>query len=105
MKKEEIYEELKGQIEEFLCETPFEMDGNEYDDRVSHEFELSDGILADCDLIITGYNHHDRGDYFTPPDDSGEISAEVREVVVYDEEGEELFTETYVNELSTSISY
>lgn len=105
MKKEEIYEELKGQIEEFLCENSLEMDGNEYDDRVSHEFELSDGILADCDLIITGYNHHDRGDYFTPPEDSGEISAEVREVVVYDEEGEELFTETYVSELSTLISY
>lgn len=105
MDKAKIYEELKGQIEEFLCENSFEMDGNEYDDRVSHEFELSDGIFADCDLIITGYNHHDRGDYFTPPDDSGEISAEVREVVVYDEEGEELFTETYVNELSTSISY
>ena len=105
MDKAKIYEELKDAIETYLSENSFEMDGNEYDDRVSHEFELSDGILADCDLIITGYNHHDRGDYFTPPEDSGEISAEVREVVVYDEEGEELFTETYVNELSTSISY
>lgn len=104
MGKAKIYEELKEEIETYLSENSFEMDGDEYDDRVSHEFELSNGITADCDLIITGHNHHDRGDYFTPPEDSGEINCEVREVVVY-EDGEELFTETYVGELSTSISY
>ena len=105
MDKAKIYEELKEEIETYLSENSFEMDGDEYDDRVSHEFELSNGITADCDLIITGHNHHDRGDYFTPSEDSGEISAEVREITVFNEEGEELFTETYVSELSTSISY
>lgn len=104
MDKAKIYEELKERIETYLCETSFGMDGNEYDDRVAHEFELPGGICADCLLIITGYNHHDRGDYYTPPEDSGEINCEVRELNVYKGD-EELFTETCVPELSTSISY
>lgn len=105
MDKEKIYEELKEQIETYLSENSFEMDGNEYDDSVCREFELSDGILADCFLIITGYNCCVGGDYETQPDNSGKINCDVREVIIYDKEGEELFTETYVGELSTSISY
>lgn len=105
MDKAKIYEELKEKIKDFLEDSSFEMDDNKYADRVSHEFELSDGIFADCYLIITGYNIHDRGDYFTPPEDSGEIKCKVEEVTIYNEDGEEFFTETNVSELSIQINY
>lgn len=105
MEKAKIYEELKEKIETYLCNNSFNRDGDEYNDYVSVGFDLSGGIYAECSLSISGYDHEDRGDYDTPSCYGGEIDCEVYDVVVYDEDGEELFSETYVSELSTSITY
>lgn len=105
MEKAKIYEELKEKIETYLCDNSFERDGDEYSDSVFVGFDLSGGIYAECSLSISGYDHEYRGDYDTPSSYGGEIDCEVYELCVYDENGEELFSETYVSELSTSIDY
>ena len=55
------------------------------------ELELSDNITAVVDFKAEGWRHVDRGDYYTPPCESGEITVGITHVVVWNEDGDEIY--------------
>ena len=54
------------------------------------ELELSDNITAVVDFKAEGWRHVDRGDYYTPPEEHGEITISITHVDFYDINGDKV---------------
>ena len=54
------------------------------------EVELSDDITAVVNFKAEGERHIDRGDYFTPPSESGEIEIHITHADFYNLDGEKV---------------
>lgn len=52
------------------------------------EYILSDNIQASVTFDAEGWRHIDRGDYYTPPCESGEITIYIKSVDFWSEDGE-----------------
>lgn len=105
MTREEAINLIKDDLEKWVCDYPYEPDyDGEVSIDISQEFEIGD-FLVEADVHVYGNFWYDRGDYFTPPDSGGSISWETQRIEFYDEEGESVFKETYVKELSGEESF
>ena len=54
------------------------------------ELELSDNITAVVDFKAEGWRHVDRGDYYIPPEEHGEITISITHVDFYDINGDKV---------------
>ena len=54
------------------------------------ELELSDNVTAVADFKAEGWRHVDRGDYYTPPEEHGEITISITHVDFYDINGDKV---------------
>ena len=57
---------------------------------MDRELELSDNITAVVDFKAEGWRHVDRGDYYTPPEEHGEITISITHVDFYDINGDKV---------------
>ena len=57
---------------------------------MDREVELSDNITAVVNFKAEGERHIDRGDYYTPPSDSGTIEVHITHADFYDINGEKV---------------
>ena len=85
----EIRETLSGELSDYDFEFGFGELTADFGDMF-REIELSDGRSANVDFKAEGYRSIDRGDYYTPPSESGEITVYIKHVDVYNVEGEEI---------------
>lgn len=106
MTREEAINLIKDDLEKWVCDYPYEPDSDgEVSVTISQEFEVGENLLAEVEVHVYGSFWYDRGDYFTPPDSGGSISWETRAIEFYDEDGETIFKEAYVKELSGEESF
>jgi len=83
----ELKETLSGELDVYDFEFGFGELTADFGD-LYREVELSDNITANVDFKAEGYRHIDRGDYYTPPSESGEITIYIKHVDFYDIDGE-----------------
>lgn len=57
---------------------------------MDRELELSDNITAVVDFKAEGWRHVDMGDYYTPPEEHGEITISITHADFYDINGDKV---------------
>lgn len=100
--EKELIDFLKDKIDNYLRSGCFECDGDEYGDYRTEEWQWGEKLVV-VNISISGYNKHDRGDYYNPPTNSGMIIADVEFVTVVDEDNVTEYRDT--KELSTTYEY
>lgn len=86
----ELRETLSGELDVY----DFEFGAGELTadfGTMDREFELSDNITAVVAFKAEGYRHIDRGDYYQPSEEHGEITISITHADFYDIEGEKVY--------------
>lgn len=93
-KCDELLAKVKDALMDELDESDFEFDlgfTEQSFPEQNKELALDNNLIAEVSYIANGYRQIDRGDYYTPPSESGEISVCITCVEVWNEDGEKVY--------------
>lgn len=89
----ELLAEVKNALRDELDSNDFSFDlgfNEQSFPEQSRELALDNDLTAEVSFRAEGHRHIDRGDYYTPPEEHGEITISITHVDFYDINGDKV---------------